>query len=150
VLFAYSLKCSEQNDERHGYQAIEKLILDLRNLAQKCGVEADEAERKARMERLRAQIDFPLEESAIIPSPLKGLTILPSARILFDEDLTVPKPRFGRVTQLRVVVLGSADTSMILVLSKISRLPRIGDDTHSYELVKRVSQLSLHLSNTIY
>lgn len=130
MLFAHSLRYSERTDERHGYQAIEKVILDLQDLVRKCGVEIERAEKEVRMERLREQIN----------STLKDGIISPHANILFDEDLLYQKRGFGRVTQLRVVVLGPGDYSMVLILSKISKLTQINDDTDSYELVEQVSQ----------
>lgn len=130
MLFAHSLRYSEQTNERHGYQAIEKVILDLQDLARKCGVEIERAENEVRIERLRAQIN----------STLKAGVISPHANILFDEDLSYQKRGFGRVTQLRVVVLGPGVYSMVLILSKISKLTQINDDTDSYELVEQVSQ----------
>ncbi|KAJ5414367.1 hypothetical protein N7509_000994 [Penicillium cosmopolitanum] len=127
MLFAHSLRYSERTDERHGYQAIEKVILDLQDLVRKCGVEIERAEKEVRMERLREQIN----------STLKDGIISPHANILFDEDLLYQKRGFGRVTQLRVVVLGPGDYSMVLILSKISKLTQINDDTDSYELVEQ-------------
>ncbi|CAI7611169.1 unnamed protein product [Penicillium pancosmium] len=129
LYFETSLRYSNPTDERHGYQAMKKVNMEIRDLALKCDTEFSRSNKEVDMKRLRAQIKPTLSEG----------TVASDANILFDEDLAYQKRGFGRATQLRVVVLGSAVCSMVLVLSKTSKLAKINDDTISYELVIQVS-----------
>lgn len=129
LLLGSSLKYSNPTDERHGYQAMKKVTVDIRDLALKCDTEFSRARKEVDLKKLRAQINSTLSEG----------TISSDADILFDENLSYQKRGIGRATQLRIVVLGSAVCSMVLVLSKIPKLTQINDDTNSYELVTQVS-----------
>lgn len=130
LLLQHNLKCSRPTDEWHEYQAMEKLNQDIKDLALKCDAEISRALDEVQVERLRAQINSTLSDGVISSD----------ANILFDEDLSYQKRGFGRAARLRVVVLGSAGHSAVLVLSKIPKLTQISDDTDSYELVIQVSR----------
>lgn len=131
LLLRVVLRSSNPDNERHGYDATEEAINDIRKLVQKCETEIAKAENNVRVNRLRAQLG----------PTLSNRVISPDTSILFDEFLGQRKRGLSRDSLFRLVVIASPYIlPRLLVLNPLPQPKHSTDGAGSYGLVKQVSR----------
>lgn len=132
LLLRVVLERSDPDNEHHKYHAMQEVINDIKDLAQKCEMEIVKSENNVRVNRLSAQLG-PILSSRVIS---------PNASILFDEHLALQKRGFRGPGLLEIVVIASSHPhSCLLVLNPRPPPPKHSiDGTGSYGLAKQVSR----------